>query len=406
MKTISLKIAVALICTLSMLVSHFPPAAAGETDKSPPVNLARSYTSFGFDLYGELLGGRSGENVFISPASVAFAVAMARNGAVEETEAAMSRTLHLQDMDRKKVNEANSSLIDELHKAEPEVELSIANSMWLKEGIRFYEEFTRLNEKSLDAEAFIGLDVPKINEWVSRKTKSKITKILEVLPPQTIAVLINAIYFKGTWELEFDKKETKDEEFQLAGGRTKPVPMMRRSDNFQYMETEDFQGISLPYGDGRISMYVFLPAESSSLAGFSGNLGEESWNGWLASFQRRKGLIVMPRFKVEFSASLKNALRKLGMDVAFSPKSADFSGMCPVSHDRNVYIDDVLHKTFAEVNEEGTEAAAVTAVVMGVTSSAEMVRPFRMVVDRPFFFAIRDNKTGLILFMGQIVNPA
>jgi serine protease inhibitor len=406
MKAKPLTCALVFICTVSVLASCVPPAAANETDKAAPVNLAPSYTSFGFDLYGELLKGRFDENVFISPASIAFALAMAQNGAANATETAMSKTLHLEGMSRDEINEANSSLIGELHKAEPEVVLSIANSMWLKEGIRFYEEFVGRNEKSLDAEAFIGLDIPRINEWVGRKTKNKITKILEVLPQQTIAVLINAIYFKGTWEVEFDKKLTKEEDFHLPGGRTKSVPMMRRSDDFQYMETDDFQGISLPYGDGRISMYIFLPAESSSLNEFSTHLGDESWNGWMAGLHRRKGMIVMPRFKVEFYASLKRTLRNLGMDVAFSPKDADFSSMCPVSHDKNVYISDVLHKTFAEVNEEGTEAAAVTAVVMGVTSSAEMVRPFRMVVDRPFFFAIRDNMTGLILFMGQVVNPA
>jgi serpin B len=180
--------------------------------------------------------------------------------------------------------------------------------------------------------------------------------------------------------------------------------MMHQSGEFSYKENDLYQAVSLPYGKGRMSMYVFLPAEGSKLDDFYRGLSSDAWNEWVTGFQRREGSLAVPRFTLEYAVRLKGILIALGMGKAFSPTEADFSAMCTV-HEQNVYIDDVLHKTFIEVNEEGTEAAAVTAVKMKLTAVAEKPEPFQMIVDRPFFVVIRDNETGLVLFMGSIVEP-
>jgi serpin B len=178
--------------------------------------------------------------------------------------------------------------------------------------------------------------------------------------------------------------------------------MMSQSGRYNYYQDSNFQAVSLPYGQGRVSMYIFLPSKSSSLKKFYENLNAENWEGWMSQFSSMKGDIVLPRFKVEYEVVLNEALKALGMEVAFDKQRANFGGMCAISSGANVFIDQVRHKTFVEVNEEGTEAAAATSVGIGITS----VQPtFSMVIDRPFFLAIRDNQTGAVLFMGSIVEP-
>lgn len=214
--------------------------------------------------------------------------------------------------------------------------------------------------------------------------------------------LINAIYFKGKWMNEFDKSQTADQPFTLADGRQKQHPMMSQRGDYRYTENQQFQAVSLPYGKGRTSLYVFLPKPNSNLADFQKTLTAENWQTWMKTFSKREGSIQLPRFKMEYEIQLKKSLSALGMGIAFDPLKADFSNLSETS----TRIDEVKHKTFVEVNEEGTEAAAVTSIGIRATSAQMEVAPFSMTVDRPFFCAIRDNKTGEILFMGEIVNPA
>jgi serine protease inhibitor len=184
----------------------------------------------------------------------------------------------------------------------------------------------------------------------------------------------------------------------------KRVPMMHQDGDYRYLRGDGFQAASLPYGDGRMSMYVFLPDSIAGLDDLHAKLSAEAWELWMKSFATKHGRIALPRFKLEFSAKLRQALAKLGMGVAFDGAAANFRGM--IAHPgENVFISDVVHKTYVDVNEEGTEAAAVTSVEMRLTSVSEPEKPFEMIVDHPFFFAIRDNETGLVLFMGSIVNP-
>jgi serpin B len=367
-------------------------------------HLASSYNDFGFDLHAEIIDGFPLTNTFVSPASIALALAMTMNGAAGDTERSMGEALHITGMNRGELNEANKALIESLGGAAPDVALSIANSLWLKEGFTFYEEFTDCNRHFFEADVFVGLSPSGINDWVKEKTEGKIAKIVESVPPEVIAYIINAIYFKGSWSEEFDKKLTQEKEFHLADGSTTTVPLMRQKGEYRYFECPEFQAASLPYGEGRVSMYVLLPREGSTLSDFQDTLTPEHWKRWISGFRRRDGYIELPRFTMEFETGLKSALRTIGMEEPFSPGGADFSRMGS-RQSGNIYISDVIHKTFVDVNEEGTEAAAVTSVIVGVTSVQMPEKPFRMIVDRPFFVAIRDNETGLILFMGSIFDP-
>jgi serine protease inhibitor len=369
--------------------------------------LVSANTSFGFKLLAEVAKQDAGKNVFISPASVGLALAMTYNGAAGETKQAMGRALEAQGMSLDELNSAYAQLRQALESADPKVELSIANSLWARKGLSFKPDFIQRDKQ------FYGADVTAldfgdpssaatINSWVADKTKGKISHIVDQIDAQTILFLINAIYFKGKWSSEFDKAKTKEDRFTTGAGQQKRVPMMHQSGKYNYYEGKTFQAVSLPYGDGRASMYIFLPAQGSRLDEFQKDLTAPNWESWMKQFVQTDGSIAVPRFKVEYEVGLNDALTALGMGIAFNAERADFSGI--VQGSERAFISRVKHKTFAEVNEEGTEAAAVTSVEMRVTS----VRPqktFQMIVDRPFFCAIRDNKTGTILFVGLITDP-
>ena len=383
------------------------------SQKTPPAvdvdrRLVSANTGFGFKLFAQLAQGKAGENVFISGASVGLALAMTYNGAEGETRKAMARALGLEGMNLDEINRAYAQLRASLEKIDPKVRLAIANSLWARRGLEFKPEFIRRNKEFYGAETtelnFNDPNAPStINAWVNEKTGGKIDKIIEQIEPDAILFLINAIYFKGAWAEEFDKAKTREEDFTLAAGNSKKHPMMRQSGRYLYLESEDFQAVSLPYGGGRVSMYIFLPAKISSLDKFHKGLNGENWDKWMSQFGKTKGDIVLPRFKLEYEETINDALKALGMGVAFDPQGANLSGMIGTAE--NVFINEVKHKTFVEVNEEGTEAAAATSVGISVTSMPAPEKTFRMVVDRPFFCAIRDNQTGTVLFMGGINDP-
>jgi serine protease inhibitor len=370
--------------------------------------LVSANTSFGFKLYREVASKSAGNNVFISPASVALCLSMTYNGAVGETKEAMERALETHGLTHAELNRAYAALRSELENPDPRVQLQIANSLWARKGISFNPAFIARNKEFYGAEVtaldFGDPGAPAIiNAWVKDKTKDKIEKIVDSIDAQSVLFLINAIYFKGAWSTEFDKAKTKDDVFTVGSGSQKRLPMMTQSGKYDYYEAKNFQAVSLPYGSGRVSMYVFLPSAGTSIGQFLPSLTAANWDVWMKSFSKTQGAIVLPRFKVEYEITLNDALKALGMGVAFDPDRANFGGMFQTT--QNAFISKVKHKTFAEVNEEGTEAAAVTSAEISVTSIAQPRKSFRMVVDRPFFFAIRDNKTGSMLFLGSIVDP-
>lgn len=372
---------------------------------TPDPKIIAANTKFGFKLFTEVHKQEQNQNIFVSPASVAMALAMTYNGASGSTQEKMAQTLELQGFSLEQINSTNAELAQLLTNPDEKVKLTIANSLWANQNIQFQPDFIQRNRDFYNAKVtnlnFAASDATnQINNWVKDNTQGKIEKIVEQIHPNQALFLINAIYFKGNWSQEFDKNQTTDLPFYLPSGQTKQHPMMSQRGKYRYYETPEFQAVSLPYGkDGKISMYVFLPKENSSLAALQQNLNSENWQKWMGEFSQRQGLVRLPKFKLDYDINLNDALTALGMGEAFTDK-ANFSGM-----GKNLSISEVKHKTFVEVNEEGTEAAAVTSVGIVRLSAVQEEPPFEMVVDRPFFTAIRDNQTGSILFMGSIVNP-
>jgi serpin B len=363
---------------------------------------------FAFKLFAEVAKQSGGKNVLISPSSVGLALAMTYNGAVGETKDGMAQALEIQGLRHDELNRAWAQLRKAFDSPDPKVELNIANSLWAKKGVTFNPDFIQRDRQFYGAEV-TALDfndpnaAATINSWVSGKTKGKIDKIVDRIDAQSILFLINAIYFKGKWAAEFDKAKTREDVFTTANGKQKRHPMMHQSGTYRYYEGKDFQAVGLPYGAGQVSMYIVLPPKGTNLVEFQRSITAANWELWMKEFTETKGDISLPRFKVEYEIGLNDALTTLGMGVAFDPARADFSGI--IQNSQNVFISRVKHKTFAEVNEEGTEAAAVTSVEMRTTSVMRPQKPFQMIVDHPFFFAIRDNKTGTMLFMGSIADP-
>ncbi len=372
-------------------------------DSSVPI----ANTEFGFNLFNTIWETEQDKNIFISPFSVSVALTMTLNGAAGETEQAMIDTLQLQGIDTDSINSSYAQLQQALQTSAPKVTLTIANSLWGNKGVSFNPNFLQRNTQFFNAEISI-LDflnpnsLTTINQWVNDRTNGKIPKILDEIESNAVLFLINAIYFKGSWQTEFDPSNTRDGTFHLANGSKKQVPMMFRSGRYSHYREDAFQAVNLPYGDGRISMYIFLPARNSDLNTFLETLTPEKWENWMSQFREQQLALRIPKFKLEYGTKeLNDALTALGMGIAFEQNRADFSRMASLEDlGANLYIDKVSHKTFIEVNEEGTEAAAVTIVGIVKTSL-----PPEFTADRPFFFAIRDNETGTVLFMGTVVDP-
>lgn len=369
----------------------------------------RAGNSFGIDLFREMSREQPGENLFISPLSISMALGMAMNGAKGETFDEMRGVLKQSGLELDEINKAYQGLMSLFPYLDRTVTLDIANSVWYRSSFQVERDFLDRLKNYFEAEV-AGLDFSRpeavdiINKWVSQKTKKKIDKIIDAIDPLTMMYLINAVYFKGTWTAEFDPKETKDDVFTRDNGAAIPVKMMQQENDFRYFGNDLLQAVDLPYGDGLFSMTIFLPRSGISVDELVENLTETKWIDWMNSFaEDKKGLkIMLPRFTLEYKNSLVGVLRTLGMKKAFNPFEADLSGISTQYDD--LHISDVIHKTYLKVNEEGTEAAAVTAVVIETTSVGPPSIPvFR--IDRPFILAIRERHSGSILFMGKVHMP-
>ena len=394
------------------MTAHLTPIAHASETVDP--NLVRANTLFGFSLLTELRNtdphGR--ENLLISPFSVSVALAMARNGAGGETESAMREALQLRGLDPQSLNANYVFLQRALQAPDSQVTLSIANSLWGAEDIEFDPGFLNRNNDFLDTE-ISTLDftdpnnVSTINESVAANTDGGIPNIIPAIDPATVLCLISGIYFKGSWQEAFEASQTRDELFSLADGGKKQIPMMRRTDDYPYYAEAGFQAVSIPFGDGQMGMYIFLPNRDTDLDTFLEDLSVQSWERWMSSFVSREVSLVMPKFKLEYAAELRNALSLLGMGIAFDSERADLS-RASVSPQR-LYLSYISHTAVVEVNEEGTEAATGTFVfadaVAEETVPQASIPPIPFIVDRPFFFLIRDNQTQTVLFMGVVVDP-
>lgn len=393
--------------TIILIVSLFLSASRGAEAGVIDANLVSAKNDFGFRVLSTLVSSAPKENVFISPYSIATALTMTYNGSGGQTRGAMAQALGIAGIELQRLNTGEKFLAGQLKKDKAGVELLIANSLWARKGVTFNSTFLNTNKEFYQAKvAAIDFNTPdapkKINSWVKDKTKGKIDKIVDQIKPEAVLFLINAVYFKGRWQEKFDPKMTRDDKFYPDNSDPVLVKMMMRSGKFRYLETDAFQAVELPYGEGEVSMLIFLPAAGKLddlIAQMSSAFWQEAWG----RFRSREGTVWLPRFKLEYEQSLRDVLIELGMGIAFDLNQADFSLMGKGGP--GFAIGDVKHKTFVEVNEEGTEAAAVTSVEMVLASVPPQPR-FEMVVNRPFLFAIQDNETGTILFLGVVRNPS
>jgi serpin B len=320
----------------------------------------------------------------------------------------MSGVLGTSGLDAASLNQACKDLDQSIRSAQSNVVLSIANAIWYRVGAELRPGFESANKDFFGATVgALDFTDPRIggiiNAWADENTHGRIKNIVAGrLPGDTEVFLANAIYFKGSWERKFEPKQTKERAFNLRDGNQKQTPMMQQSGEFQYQEGNGCQAVRLPYAGGRLGMYVLLPEAGSSAEKLLATLNAEVWQNQLRrQFHSRKGSLVFPRFKLEYGAELKRPLTALGMTLPFS-RAADFSAMSTTP----LYLSAVKHKSFVEVNEEGTEAAAVTTARMAMMSMRPATPPFEMVADHPFVFVIEDNVSNAILFMGVVFDPS
>lgn len=374
------------------------------TDSPEACDLTASNNAFGFNMFQRLHEETPEENIFISPLSIATALSMTINGAKGQTRENMMATLEQNGLTMEQVNEGFRQLMLLLPNLDPQVQVQIANSIWYREFFEVHQEFLETNETYYDSEvAALDFSDPAardiINGWVKENTNGLIETIIDQpIPGDVVMYLINAIYFKGTWLREFDTDDTYETTFTLDDGTTTDVDMMSFGETFlDYFETPVFQSASLAYGDSTFAMSVFLPKEGYSVDDVVAGMNNDAWANWAESYNYTNMYFSMPRFEMEYEESLVKVLSQMGMGIAFS-SACDLTGIA----DADLSISDVKHKSFISVDEAGTEAAAVTSVVI-VESSAPQLPT--MLLNRPFVFAIREIGTNNVLFVGKLMQP-
>ena len=365
---------------------------------------------FGLALY-QVLRQEEG-NLFYSPFSISLALAMAYAGARGQTEQEMAQALRF-TLPQDRLHPAFNALLLDLDRRAEEADdeafqMSIANSIWGQRDYAFLQEYLDVLARNYGAGMRLAdfMNAPEearvaINDWVSEETEERIQDLIPegVIDTLTRLVLANAIYFKASWSEQFEEGDTRPQDFHLLDGSVVSVPMMHQSATFRYGESQGVQAVELPYVGDQVAMLILMP-QSGGFENFESSLTPEVLQSLIASMEPRQLALGMPKYEIRSSFGLVPALAQLGMSTAFGSE-ADFSG---IDGTRDLYISDVVHQAFVAVDEAGTEAAAATAVIIGVTSMP--VAPFELTLDRPFVFLLRDVQTGAILFAGRLVNPA
>ncbi|MDB6013931.1 MAG: serpin [Gammaproteobacteria bacterium] len=383
-----------------------PAAVMQAKEASSPVDptIVTADNTFGLNLLNTLIQSNSGSNTAIAPLSVAIALQIAYNGAAGTTQQAMAQTLQLGNLSVPQLNGDNAALQASLLNPDPKVDLTIANSLWFHLSTNpVAAAFVSTDQNYYGAEIGDLAGAPtNVNDWVDAQTNGFISAILPT-PPQVdystiVALLVNVIYFKGQWASEFPVAQTASGPFVLADGTQTSAPMMQQATVLPYVHGTNFQAVNLLYGQGRLSMLIVLPDTGVDLGGFVAAMTPSDIDTWVSEMSTVLTInLSLPRFTTSFSSSLKSALTTLGMGIAFEPGQGNLSGIYP-----GAFISDVEHKTVVQVDETGTVAAAATSVGIGTTAMQE---PVNLVVNHPFFYAIRDNTTGDLLFVGVLMNP-
>lgn len=370
-------------------------------------NLVQAGNNFALNLFGTTC--REEENkpqVFVSPYSISEALTMTYNGAGGETADSMASVLGYEGMSREEINAYCKTLRTTLLELDPKVKLSIANSIWYRLGFEVQQSFIDINKTWFDAAVqglnFSSPEAPAtINKWIANKTNDRIKDVIQEIDPTTVMFLVNAIWFKGMWTSSFDPKNTMEKNFYCPGGKTVTASFMQQEHTFSYYRNDLFAMAEMPYGQGNYAMLVLLPNQGKTINEILNSLNSQNWNEWKTGLQEKKLRIEFPKLKFTYKITLNQVLSKMGMGIAFTD-DADFSGINPAE---DLLISKVLHHSFLEVNEEGTEAAAVTVVEVGVTSAPVEPEVIPFIVNKPFLFAIHERSTGAILFMGMINEP-
>jgi serpin B len=405
----------AVLATAGTSACSKDPNSPGGTPAEALTSLPRQLTiaeqkvigasnAFAFSLFAQVNSAQRDSNVFISPLSASFALGMTLNGAANQTFDEMRTALQFGGATQQEINDGYKSLIALLLSLDPRVTMQIANSIWYQRDFPFNQSFLDVGKTNFDAE-IRGLnfaDVPgslaAINGWVNTKTNGKIPSIIDSIDPDLVMFLINAIYFNGSWRTKFDASLTTDAQFQPSTGAAQPVKLMHRNDKMLYAETGTYQAVDLPYGDSAFTMTVVLPKQGQSVETVAASFSPNTWQALTNSLHVTTVDLFLPKLKLSYERQLKTDLQALGMRIPFVPDQADFTKMS-TTRGRELYIKFVKQKTYVDVHEEGTEAAAVTGVGIGVTSVPLTVT---MRVDRPYVFVLRERLSGTVIFMAKI----
>ncbi|SFE93047.1 serpin family protein [Sunxiuqinia elliptica] len=374
-------------------------------DKS--AQLVKADNAFGLELFKELNKEQeAGKNLMLSPLSISQALAMTYNGAEGNTKTEMEAVLHKSGFTPQQINESYQNLVNALTSHDSRVDLSISNAIFYRNGFSIKPTFISTNQTYYNAEVKgLNFEAEKatrdqVNGWVRDKTNNKIEEIIQAVNPEDIMYLINAIYFNGEWTFQFDKQATSDRTFYTSDGSEIQVSTMQLDKTtLNYSNTDSFQLLELPYGGKKYSMLIFLPNDAYTINDIIQQMNQEQLDEWVDNLHSRNLKVFLPKFEFKYENSLVDNLQTLGMTDAFSPSSANFAG---ISDQSGLSISEVKHKTYIKVDEKGTEAAAVTAVTVEVTS----VGPDPVFnINRPFVFAIREKDTNAMLFLGKVNNP-
>jgi serpin B len=382
------------------------PSKDGETivlsEKS--LKLVQASNTFSLSLLGKSLDGTL-ENRMISPLSVSSALSMTLNGASGTTLTAMLKTLGYENLTKDEINSIYLSLTTALLKADPNVVMNIANSIWIRKDLNVLVPFISANQTYYGAQVtqldFNAAALATINKWVSDKTNGKIPTIISSILPNEVMFLINAIYFNGKWKYQFETAKTVNEQFTCTDKKVVTVPMMKMENSFGYTVQPGYKALKLPYGADKFQMILLLPDAGTTPDKLAASLNPTTWTTLTTALQSKtKVPIWIPKWKFSWEKTMNDLLSSMGMAVAFDSNNANFSQITGVN---NLYITKVIHKTYIDVSESGTEAAAVTSVGVGVTSMP--VDPPAFYLTRPFLFFITEEDTGAIIFAGKVENP-
>jgi len=358
---------------------------------------------FAFDLLKKTITASGETNVFVSPLSVSIALGMTWNGAIGTTKTEMEAALKMNGMSATDINDYYRIMLSTLPSIDPTTKLSIANSLWFRTGLEVKPDFLKVNSdyfnayiKQMDFSQAWALDT--INNWCAKKTNNLIKNPLDKISPDAVMYLVNAIYFKGIWRKHFETKNTQEANFTNEFGNQVKVNMMYQKDTFNFVQDDNAQYLDMPYGNNAFCMTVILPNDGKTIDNVLNYLTTDSWNNTIKYSQTKVVEVYFPRFKTQNKFLLNDPLKNMGMNLAFTD-NADFTNIANAP----LKITRVLHDTYLEVTEEGTEAAAVTIVEVGITSVLNAPIPvFR--VNKPFLFVIREKSTGVILFIGKMGN--